>query len=388
MHKMKILLVDDREANLIALECVLQHFEADLVTANCGKVAIQQALQHEFALILMDVMMPQMDGYQCATLLRSLKLSKHTPIIFITAADRDKNYVFKGYQSGAVDFLYKPYDAIILKSKVEVFLDLYNQKLTLKESNRARELLNRQLEEANEKLQEFVGIVSHDLRSPLASIFNMSEVLIRGHMDAEKNAKFITMIHDTSNRGLNLVKELLSLTAFGTGKVNLNIARVDTASLIQQAVAETYLQAESKGLGIVANYQNQLFIQADQHRLMQVLINLITNAVKFSPSGSKVEVGCKIFDEKVKLWVKDSGIGIPADLQPKLFDKSQKCSRPGTAGEEGTGFGLPLSQEIIELHGSSINVQSEENAGSCFYFLLENADSSNQARLSALKKLD
>ncbi|HIL28354.1 MAG TPA: hybrid sensor histidine kinase/response regulator, partial [Micavibrio sp.] len=374
MNDARILMVDDRESNLIALESVLQCFDAELVKADCGKAAIQQALQHKFALILMDVQMPQMDGYQCATLLRSLKRSKFTPIIFITAVNRGDANVFKGYQSGAVDFLYKPYDPTILKRKVGIFLDLYSQKQALEESNCAKELLNQQLQDANERLQEFVGIVCHDLRSPLCTICSTADLIKRRKLDEKMREELMTIISQTSERGLELVEELLALAALGTGKVTLTKARLDTQELIHQAVQESQPQAKAKELTIVKQCQPQLFIHADQNRLMQVLINFITNAVKFSPSGACIEVGCEPSGDMIKLWVKDSGIGIPPEMLPKLFDKSQPCSRLGTANERGTGFGLPLAQELVELHGSVINVASAENTGSCFYFLISGSD--------------
>ena len=373
MKKAKILLVDDRDANLVALESVLDCFDVDLIMASSGKAAVQQALQNEFALILLDVQMPEMDGYQCAALLRSLKLSQHTPIIFITAVNRGDDYVFKGYQSGAVDFLYKPYDASILKSKVEVFIDLYNQKQELEESNSEKEALNKKLQEVNGRLQEFVGIVAHDLRSPLCTIFSTVDLIKRRKFDVEVTKQLISIIEATSKRGLVLVEELLGLAALDTGKVSLTLARIDTAALIDRAVHESELQVKAKGLTILARCQEQLFIQADENRLMQVLINLITNAAKFSQTGSSIEVGCETLGEEIKIWVKDSGIGIPAEMIPMLFDKTKQCSRLGTADEVGTGFGLPLAQELVVLHGSEITVISEPNNGSSFCFLMKPA---------------
>ena len=368
MDKPKILLVDDREANLMTLESLLTDMDVELTSVTSGRKAVNAATRCEYALIVLDVMMPNMDGFQTAGLIRSLKTNAHTPIIFVTAINREQKYVFKGYDAGAIDYIFKPIEAHIFKNKVKVLLNIHRQKCALEQANAEKD-------ELNQKLQEFIGIVSHDLRNPLSSIYSFCSLCLDDdNWDEDEVKECIQLMQETSCRGLDMVKELLDLTALGSGKLTLKISDVDPCVLLEQAVSETTHHFKRKNLQLIQAMSPGLKVKADSSRIMQVLINLITNAVKFSSPGQAIEIGCREEHNRVLIWVKDQGIGIPEVMIPQLFDPRKTCSRRGTAGEQGTGYGLPLSNDIVKLHGSQITVSSRDQQGSQFSFSLAKAN--------------
>ena len=364
MNKPKLLIVDDREENLLVLESVLSELDVELVRANSGMEALQCVARERFALVLMDVQMPEMDGFEAATLMRSIESTKDVPIIFVTAINREQEYVFKGYESGAVDYLFKPINADILKSKVNVFIGLYQKQYEI-------EKVNKQLAQSNQRMEEFVGIVAHDLRSPLGSIFSASDILLKGGLPEDVVKEFLTAMYDTAKRSMVMVNDLLELAALGTGKIHLNYTTFNMAELVESLIKENEYKSSAKSVSIVHDLDSSLCVNADVARLSQVISNLLTNAIKFSEKGTDVHLHLKKEADEVLLQVVDSGIGIPKSMIAELFNKEGRCSRYGTDGEKGTGFGLPLSQEIMRLHESKIDVESEEGKGSMFSIRLK-----------------
>lgn len=388
----KILLVDDKPENLLTLTQVLKSFDAQLITASSGNEALELVLKHEFALILLDVYMPVMSGFETAEYMRT---QIDTPIIFITAFGKEEQHVFKGYESGAVDYLFKPFDPHVLKSKVHVFLDLFQQKKMLVQQAQAlRQSLDNQqkiteelqntteelttskqrLEELVHQMNQFVGIVSHDLRGPLSTLCSLTESLLE--TSEVKEPRILEALHTTSNRAMDLVYDLLDLTALETGQVQLEMIPCDFPMIAQQALKESQIFAERKKIHLNNEVQPVPKVQIDPFRILQVLNNLLTNAIKFTPRSGKITLQAITEDNGLRVKILDNGVGIPPDNLPKLFEKHEKISTQGTEGERGTGFGLPLSQELIQAHGSQIEVFSEVGKGSCFSFVLPWAKSS------------
>ena len=242
-------------------------------------------------------------------------------------------------------------------------LHFLTSKVTLLKSRRE------ELTQSVEQMRGFVGIVAHDLRAPLGKMINISEVLISG-VDAEELLTFYRLMHKTSKRAFGLVNDILDLTAVESGQVQLDFQKCDIWPLAIQIVSELGYLAGEKTIKLVNNIKDPLEVRADGRRVFQVLVNLITNAVKFTPRRGSVTLAAEPIREGVKVSVTDTGVGIPPERIETLFQKHKKFSTQGTDGERGTGIGLPLSQELIRAHGSKILVESEEGRGSCFSFVL------------------
>jgi len=221
----------------------------------------------------------------------------------------------------------------------------------------------------NKRIRKFVGTVAHDLRGPLGKLINTSEILLSG-VEPEAVNTFYKIMSQTSRRGFDLVNDLLDITALETGLVRLNAEDCDLKLLAQRVIAELGYLAAAKEINLVNNMVEPLVAKADTRRIFQVLVNLINNAVKFTPRSGMITLLAIEEDSGIKISVCDSGVGIPPEKLGDLFLKHEKISTPGTEGEPGTGFGLALAQEIVQGHGSSIEVDSELGKGSCFSFIL------------------
>ena len=368
-EKSSILLVDDRPENLLVLETLLDEFDLDIVKASSGAEALKLSVREDFALILLDVQMPDLDGFETAEMLRSVEKTRYIPIIFVTAISKDAEHVFKGYESGAVDYLFKPIEPLILKNKVKIFLELYEQKIRLMEQAHKLEQANERLVDMNNQMRKFVGIVAHDLRAPLGKLINLSEVLLSG-VEPESLDTFYEMLLKTSRRGFALVNDILDLTAMESGRVQLEIERCDLSGVARSVVTELEYMAEEKGVRLLNKVDIPFDVRADGKRIFQVLGNLLTNAVKFTPRAGTVTLQVIPLDGGARVMVSDTGVGMSKKLIDDLFVKHEKRSSPGTEGEMGTGFGLSLSQELVNAHQSKIEVKSEVDKGSCFSFVL------------------
>lgn len=343
----KILVVDDRPENLFAMRTMLKSIQAELVEASSGVEAISQTLNHDFAMILMDVQMPEMNGFEAAEMIRENDETSQIPIIFVTAIDRDDSYAQAGYEAGAVDFLFKPVDRQILISKVNVFLDLY--RVQKKFSDQAKELAK-----ANRLQNELVHILCHDLMNPFASIISMIDVF------EDMPEEIISMIPDIkimSKNGIeviNLVRSMMSLEEKG-----LEVMPIKLHKCIEFSGQILKSKLLEKNINLEVLVAEDTTIMAEEASLINsVFNNLFTNAIKFSPEGKSITVESTVSENLVIVKVRDRGVGMPEKLLGDLFDISKKTSRPGTKGESGTGFGMPLIQKFMHAYGGDIDVES------------------------------
>jgi signal transduction histidine kinase len=353
-----LLIVDDRRENLLAMEDLLGDLEAELHFVDSGPEALKICSQVKFALILLDVQMPGMDGFEVAEMLRSVKRTRTTPIIFVTANDHNRTRIIRGYESGAVDFLMKPIVPEILLSKVEVFLEIDRQKSELA-------LLNKQM-------SEFVAIVSHDLRSPVGTVISFSSPDFLAGCETKQD--LLEVFHHVNKAGedcLKIVADLLDMAAIETGHLNIDRRSFDLGACCGLVVQRLRKRADSKGIKICMDVGEGILVDADEDRIARVLDNLLTNAIKFTRDGGEVQLRTLLLAKSVKVKVEDSGVGIDEADLPKLFAKHLPHSTKGTDGEAGTGFGLPLCQSIVRAHGSGIEVNSRPGEGSEFSFTLD-----------------
>jgi signal transduction histidine kinase len=429
--RVNILMVDDRVENLLALEAILEPLGENLVRAYSGRDALSQLLRRDFAVILMDVQMPRMDGFETATLIKDRERSRHIPIIFVTAISKDQQYVFKGYSAGAVDYISKPFDADILRSKVAVFCELYRkgeqvrhqaellrqqEQLELEREMAAREadLMRRHVEElilardeaetardeaenaresaerANRAKSEFISSISHELRTPLNAIIGFSKLLLNPRVGPlnEDQSQYTQDIVQSAEHLLQLINDLLDLSKIEAGKLSLECTDFPLIDVLQESLTLVREKAKQQSLRMsveLAPLIEGVQITADRRKIKQIMLNLLSNAVKFTPEGGWVAVRahCACMDTgnsspciieedvtHVVISVEDSGIGIATEHQERIFGAFEQVDSSYARQQQGTGLGLALTRRLVEIHGGSIWLESELEKGSHFHFSL------------------
>ena len=355
-----ILIVDDRPENLLALEAVLKPLGARVVKARSGEEALLHLLRETFAVILLDVQMPRLDGLQTAELIKQREQTRHIPIVFITALSREAAWVFKGYAHGAVDYLLKPVDPEILRAKVRVFCDLYVR----------GEKIRRQAME-NEVKDVFLASVVHELRTPLAAAKAQTQLAL--HQLSEGNgeptaARSLRVISRQIDRLVRLVGDLLDVNRLDSSQLELNPTEFDLSDLIEEVRARmSSLDEEKHPIRVVAG--EDIYFFGDRDRIDQALTNLVSNAFRYSPDGGEIEIKVDEAGDGVHLAIADHGLGIPKDQQQHIFERFARAH--GTS-YGGLGLGLAITKGIVEQHGGSIWVESEgvRGKGSIFHLRL------------------
>ena len=352
----KCLLVDDFEENLTSLSALLQHDDVEILCANSGAKALDLLLQHDVALALLDVQMPEMDGFQLAELMRGSDRTKHVPLIFVTAGSRDQYRHFKGYEAGAVDFLYKPVDPHILRSKAGIFFQLHRQKLQL-----AQELRDRS--ETLRLNEMFVAVLGHDLRNPLNAVMMSAHVMQRAAKD-DLVRDAATRILSSGDRMTRMIEDLLDLArARLAGGIPLQRERIDLGTLVPRVVQE--LSSAYPNRRIEVSPEGDLVGEWDADRLAQVVSNLLGNALQYGIDARPVRVrldGARA--DSVSLSVSNDGT-IPEELLPSVFDPFRRRVQH-SANNTGLGLGLFIVKQIVEAHGGSVDVHSDESEGTTF----------------------
>jgi len=502
-----ILLVDDHPENLLALEAVLDPLGGNLIKANSGEEALRCLLHQDFAVILLDVQMPGMDGFETATLIRSRERSRHTPIIFLTAFNTNENLVFRGYSLGAVDYLLKPIEADILTSKVGVFIELFKKTEEVKRQARQLATINAELRESEERFRllsacspvgifltdvngfctytnprfqaicdvsfgeglgdgwlqfiypedqqrvrsdwfthtqeireysnefrfqtqsgeirwthvrsspmfsstgelighvgtvediterkhaeaaraqiiqeqaarqqaeaanrmkdEFLAVLSHELRTPLNSMMGWARLLRTKKFDEETTARALETIERNARSQAQLIEDILDVSLIVRGKLRLNLCPINFVSTVEQAIDSVRPLAEAKNIQLEMSLMDAaISVYGDPNRLQQVVWNLLTNAIKFTPEQGHVEV--KLFQDKgqAQFQVTDSGIGIKPDFLPHVFERFRQADGTTTRPHSGLGLGLAIVRHLVELHNGTVQATSEgEGKGACF----------------------
>lgn len=361
----KILIVDDKPENLVALEVVLRDMEIDLIKATSGNQALKETLHHDFALALLDIQMPEMDGYELAGILREEEKTAHLPFIFISAVYTDNLNVFKGYEKGAFSFITKPFQPEILINKVKFFIEKHQQEIALYKLNKNLEQKNLDLLNLNKELEAFSYSVSHDLRSPLLRINGFANILVEDYLDklSDEAMNYLNSIIDNTRKMSQLIDSLLLLSK--VGKTEIKKANIDMATLLSETINELKPD-NSVSINVIA-IDN---ITGDKNLLKQVFVNLISNAIKYSGKKDNpvIEIGCKQLEEETTYYIKDNGTGFDMKYYDKLFGVFQRLHSQDEF--EGTGIGLATVQRIIDKHGGKIWAEGKINEGATFYFSL------------------
>jgi two-component system, sensor histidine kinase and response regulator len=356
LPKVKCLLVDDLEENLLALSALLRRDDVELLQARSGSEALELLLAHDVALAFLDVQMPDMGGFELAELMRGSERTRHVPIIFVTAGSRDQHRLFKGYETGAVDFLYKPLEPHILRNKAEVFFQLYRQ----------RQQLAQQLHERTETLrlnEMFTAVLGHDLRNPLSAILTSADLLQRRSEDEAVRRTAARMLA-SGKRMSRMIEDMLDLArARLAGGIPLHRSHSDLGELVHRVIGEH--QAAFPERRIHVRQDGDLSGEWDTDRLAQVASNLIGNALQHGVGREAVEVHLDgTSTEAVRLSVTNAG-SIPSDVMPQLFDPFRGGQRqPGR--REGLGLGLYIIQQIAQAHGGAVSVDSSDGKRTAF----------------------
>ncbi|MGJ4746960.1 sensor histidine kinase [Leptospira sp. SA-E8] len=366
--KPKILIVDDRPENLVALETVLKDLDVDLIRALSGNEALKATLHHEFALALLDIQMPEMDGYELASILREEEKTARLPFIFISAVYTDNLNVFKGYERGAFSFITKPFEPQILRNKVKFFVDKHLQEISLHILNEDLQKKNEELENANKELDAFCYSVSHDLRGPLRAIEGFAKILQEDYTENldEEAKRILGIIVGSTLKMDKLIDSLLLLSRMGKKEITKTI--VNISELVQHTLYE--LQTDTQN----GNHKIQVGelspAMGDSELLTQVFINLISNAIKYSSKKEEpiVQIGCNQSNGENTYFVKDNGAGFNMKYQNRLFGVFQRLH--DNRDFEGVGIGLAIVQRIISRHGGKVWAEGEVGQGATFYFTL------------------
>ena len=371
MSRARILIVDDLPEKLLVYSSLLEDIDAEIIQARSGTEALKRVLEGSFAVILLDVNMPDIDGLETATLIRGHRNGRQTPIIFITAYV-DEVQTARGYALGAVDYIQTPVVAPVLRSKVLVFVDLYKANAALALSNQELETRVKErtaeLEQLSRLKDEFLATMSHELRTPLNAIFGWVTLLRTRRLDEPTQERALETIERNARAQKRLIEDLLDVSRIVTGKVALEILPVNPQRVVEAALETMQPAAQAKGVTVVPLLDTgAATVRGDFARLQQIVCNLLSNAIKFTPSGGRVEVTLAHRMGEAEISVSDSGQGIKPEFLPLVFDRFRQEDGSISRRHGGLGLGLAIVRHLVELHAGSVEAFSEgEGKGSRF----------------------
>ena len=380
-HTTKLLIVDDLPENLLALSKIIEQEDRIVYQASSGERALSLLLEHDFALAIVDVMMPGMDGFELAELMRGTERTRHVPIVFVTAAGRDSNYAFKGYETGAVDFLYKPLDIAAVKSKVNVFVAMSQQRHEVRLQMEALEQSRLELRATQAELErsvrmrdDFMATVAHELRTPLNTLFLETQLrgiqLERGNLAAFSEERLRTMVARDGRQihsMIRLINDMVDVTRIRSGKLSIRPAQAELSRMLERIVGDLAQRTEAAGGTIELHAPSPVHGVWDEFRVEQVIINLLTNALRYG--GSKpVRITLARDRDSALLEVRDQGVGISEADQLRIFNPFERAGTKDV--REGLGLGLYIARQLAESHGGTLEVTSAPNQGAAFTLTL------------------
>jgi signal transduction histidine kinase len=377
-----ILLVDDQPAKLLTYETILSGLGENLIRANSGKEALEHLLKREIAVVLVDVCMPELDGFELAAMIRSHPRFQKTAIILVSSVLVEAVDQLKGYDSGAVDYISVPIVPGLLRAKVAVFADLYrkteelkrlNQELERRVAERTVEIeaARQEAERANQLKDEFLAILSHELRTPLNAITGWAHMLLNGGLDPKTQHKAVETINRNASLQARLIADLLDVSRIVSGRLRLDLKPVNLSSIVQAALDTIRPEAVAKQIEVEAALEDLEPIAGDSARLQQVVSNLLSNAIKFTPATGHVGISTRREGEQVELAVRDDGPGIRPEFLPHIFDRFRQGDTSTTRLHQGLGLGLTIVRRLVEMHGGSVQAMNREDGpGAIFRVIL------------------
>lgn len=402
-EKVNILLVDDQQARLLSYETILAGLGQNLVRARSGLEALERLMSDDFAVVLLDVSMPGMDGFETASLIHDHPRYEKTPIIFVTGVAITELDRLKGYKLGAVDYVAIPVVPEILRSKVEVLVELYCKRRELQvlnrnleqanttlqaEKNRELEKLNETLKAANTELEhtnralqseiaervrvesalkeadrhkdEFLAMLAHELRNPLAPIFNAIQIMRRKSIQDPQLSWSRDVIERQLKHLTRLVDDLLDVSRITRGKINVTQGDIELTTIVSRAIETVQPMLTEKRHELTVHVPNTaIVLQGDLTRLTQAVGNVLGNAAKYTDPGGQIQLSALERGSYVEIRIKDNGIGIPAEMLPSVFDLFTQLDRTSDRTQGGLGIGLALVRKLVEMHDGTVTAHSE-----------------------------
>ncbi len=358
-NKSKILIVDDVTKNIQLVANILQEAGYEIFFALNGQMALELVKNQTLDLILLDIMMPEMDGFEVCRRIKMLPNIKDIPIIFLTAKT-DIEDIKKGFEVGGVDYITKPFNREELLARVKTHLSLMRQQKELKDLNATKD--------------KFFSIIAHDLKSPFNHLLGLTEIIqdLSPETDHKEVRELAALIHKSAKQGRDLLDNLLEWSRSQIGARDFRPDNIKLFDIVNEAISFVEQIASQKDISIINAVEKDAVARADINMLNTILRNLLNNAIKFTKPGGFVKIHAKKRKEVTEITVEDNGIGISKSTLSKLFKTDENPSTPGTSSEKGTGLGLILCREFVEQHGGSIYVESERGKGSRFIFTLPN----------------
>lgn len=361
------LLVDDLEENLLALEALLQREGLVCLKARGGEEALELLLTHEVALALLDVQMPGMDGFELAEFMRGSERARHIPIIFVTAGGADSQRRFRGYEAGAVDFIQKPIEPDVLRSKANVFFDLHQQRRQIEAQRDELEAAAQALRRADRHKDSFLAVLAHELRNPVAALSGGLHLLGKD-IDPDRAKDIRGRMDRMLDHLAHLVDDLLDVSRVSQGKISLKKARVELSEVLQSAIEASQHTIEAAKHRFELELSDEpIWLEADHTRLAQIIANLLNNAAKYTPPGGVVTLRAMAEGGMATITVSDTGVGIPEAMQSRIFEIFAQVEDHLGQSQGGLGIGLALVRQLVALHGGEVTVHSDgEGQGSTF----------------------
>lgn len=364
-----ILIVDDAPENIISLKKVLEKNGFEVDTATSGEEALKKILNRSYVLIILDVQMPGMDGFEVAETISGFSRAKETAIIFLSAASANVNLITRGYSSGGLDYISKPVDMNILLLKVKTFYRIYEQSRALNEMQKA---LREEIEfrkEAERKKDEFISIASHELKTPMTSIKGYIQLLERSikKQDHDTSLQRLEKVQNQIEKLNLLIADLLDISKIESGKLKFHIQNFNFATMLENLLEVMQQSNNQVKIRYIPGFTKE--VEGDEMRLEQVVVNFISNAIKYAPDATELIVRTEDQGDVLRFSVQDFGIGMSHEHTQRIFDKFYRIEETSERFQ-GLGIGLYICQEIIERHGGKIGVVSTLGEGSTFFFTI------------------
>jgi signal transduction histidine kinase len=362
-ERVNILLVDDQPGKLLSYEAMLSELGENLIRAESASEALEQLLRNEIAVVLIDVCMPELDGFELASMIRAHPRYQKTAIILVSAVLINDVYRLKGYHAGAVDYVGVPVVPEILRAKVAIFADLYRK-------NRRLERMNEELEqrveertaalrESDRRKDEFLAMLAHELRNPLAPVRNSLHI-VRASADGAVRHNALDVMERQLGNLVRLVDDLLDVSRITTGKLELRASRVELADVLRYAVETAQQEINRKGHRLTVDIPaSGIPVDGDGTRLTQVFANLLHNASKFTDRGGHITLSLQRTGSDVEISVRDTGEGIASEMLEQIFEMFAQADRSLERRHGGLGIGLTMAKRLVELHGGTISARSD-----------------------------